>query len=162
MERQEQSESIEDIHEKFKQWRLSRINPRERIPAPLWQSAAILAKDHSINAVAKALWLNGQDLKKQVAKYLGEHRAKAPASSGFIELTCGAPVSAAECIIELADQKGEKMRITLRGRRLSKGRFKWWPKNVYDQSYQLAAHELQMLIWNGNPQKNNVFLWKQI
>jgi transposase len=47
-------------------------------------------------------------------------------------------------------------------KRLSKGRFEWWPKNVHDESYQLAAHELQMLIWNGNPQKNNVFLWKQI
>ena len=115
MEQQEQSESIEDIQEKFKQWRLSRINPRERIPAPLWQSAAILAKDHSVNSVAKALRLNGQDLKKQVAKYCGEHQAKAQAPSGFIELTCEAPVSAAECIIELADQKGIKMRISLRG-----------------------------------------------
>ena len=115
MERQEQSESIEDIQEKFKQWRLSRINPRERIPAPLWQSAAILAKDHSVNSVAKALRLNGQDLKKQVAKYCGEHQAKAQAPSGFIELTCEAPVSPAECVIELADQKGIKMRISLRG-----------------------------------------------
>lgn len=115
MERQQQSESIEDIQEKFKQWRLARINPRERIPARLWQSAAILAKDHSINAVAKALRLNGQDLKKQVAKYFGEHQVNAEAPSGFIELTCETPVSPAECIIELADQKGEKMRITLRG-----------------------------------------------
>lgn len=47
-------------------------------------------------------------------------------------------------------------------KRLSKGRFKWWPKNAHDESYQLAAHELQMLIWNGNPQKNNVFIWKKI
>jgi transposase len=47
-------------------------------------------------------------------------------------------------------------------KRLSKGRFKWWPKNVEDESYQLAAHELQMLIWNGNPQNNNVFLWKKV
>ena len=115
MEQQEQSESIEDIQEEFKQWRLSRINPRERIPAPLWQSAAILAKDHSVNSVAKALRLNGQDLKKQVAKYFGEHQVEAEAPSGFIELNCDTPVSGAECIIELADQKGIKMRITLRG-----------------------------------------------
>lgn len=115
MEQQEQSESIEDICEKFERWRLSRINPRERIPASLWQSAAILAKDHSISTVAKALRLNGQDLKKQVAKYCGKHQAKTEAPSGFIELTCEAPVSPAECIIELADQKGEKMRITIRG-----------------------------------------------
>ena len=47
-------------------------------------------------------------------------------------------------------------------KRLSKGRFKWWPTKDCDESRQLAAHELQMLIWNGNPQKNNVFLWKKI
>ena len=115
MERQEQSESIEDIQEKFKQWRLSRINPRERIPASLWQSAAILAKDHSINAVAKALRLNGQDLKKQVAKYFGQHQVKTQTPSGFIELTCEAPVMPLECTIELSDQKGTKMRMTIKG-----------------------------------------------
>ena len=47
-------------------------------------------------------------------------------------------------------------------KRLSKGRFKWWPKKGGDEIHPLAAHELQMLIWNGNPQKNNVFLWKKI
>lgn len=47
-------------------------------------------------------------------------------------------------------------------KRLSQGRFKWWPKKDDDESYSLAAHELQMLIWNANPQKNNVFLWKKI
>jgi hypothetical protein len=117
MEQQEQSESIEDICEKFERWRLSRKNPRERIPASLWQSAAIFAKDRSINAVAKALRLNGQDLKKQVAKYCGKHQVKteAEAPSGFIELTSEAPVSSAEYTIELSDQKGIKMRITLKG-----------------------------------------------
>ncbi len=47
-------------------------------------------------------------------------------------------------------------------KRLSKGRFTWWPKKEDEESQQLAAHELQMLIWNGNPRKNNVFLWKKI
>ena len=46
-------------------------------------------------------------------------------------------------------------------KRLSKGRFKWWPKNAHDESYQLAAHELQMLIWNGNPQKIMYFYGKK-
>ena len=47
-------------------------------------------------------------------------------------------------------------------KRLSKGRFKWWPKKGDGEIHPLAAHELQMLIWNSNPQKNNVFLWKKI
>lgn len=36
-------------------------------------------------------------------------------------------------------------------KRLSKGRFKWWPEG--EVSRQLMAHQLQMLIWNGNPDK---------
>lgn len=47
-------------------------------------------------------------------------------------------------------------------KRLSRGRFTWWPQKENSQSRQLAAHELQMLIWNGNPQKNNVSIWKKI
>jgi len=37
-------------------------------------------------------------------------------------------------------------------KRLSKGRFKWWPKNIDATHFnQLAAYELQLLIANGNP-----------
>jgi transposase len=47
-------------------------------------------------------------------------------------------------------------------KRLSKGRFTWWPKKNNGETRQLAAHELQLLIWNGDPQKNSVFLWKKL
>ena len=33
-------------------------------------------------------------------------------------------------------------------RRLSKGRLKWWPS---DENHTLAARELQVLLWNGDP-----------
>ncbi len=36
-------------------------------------------------------------------------------------------------------------------KRLSKGYFKWWPKNASSTCKSLDAHELQMLLWNGNP-----------
>lgn len=47
-------------------------------------------------------------------------------------------------------------------KRLSKGCFTWWPKKENEASQQLAAHELQLLVWNGNPRKYNIFLWKKI
>jgi hypothetical protein len=115
MELQEQPESIEDIREKFEHWRSSKKNSREHIPATLWKSAAVLTKVHSINAVAKVMRLNGQNLKKQVAKYCGKNQAETPAPSDFIELTCKPPIAAAECTIELSDQKGIKMRMTFKG-----------------------------------------------
>jgi transposase len=48
-------------------------------------------------------------------------------------------------------------------KRLSKGRFRWWPDKNGDSLTALAVHELQLLIWNGNPWEARVApLWKNI
>jgi len=48
-------------------------------------------------------------------------------------------------------------------KRLSKGRFSWWPDQSDEHLRALAVHELQLLIWNGNPCKAHVApLWKPI
>ena len=48
-------------------------------------------------------------------------------------------------------------------KRLSKGRFNWWPANGNTSLRPLAVHELQLLIWNGNPRKAHVApLWRTI
>ncbi len=44
-------------------------------------------------------------------------------------------------------------------KRLSSGRFHWWPEK--GRVEQLAAHELQMLLWNTNP-KGAGPLWKKV
>jgi transposase len=36
-------------------------------------------------------------------------------------------------------------------KRLSQGRFSWWPKGADSSVQKLAAHELQLLLWNGDP-----------
>ncbi|MFA6135675.1 MAG: IS66 family insertion sequence element accessory protein TnpB [Phycisphaerae bacterium] len=38
-------------------------------------------------------------------------------------------------------------------KRLSSGRFRWWPKEGESGRRQLAMHELQLLLWNGNPSR---------
>lgn len=38
-------------------------------------------------------------------------------------------------------------------KRLSKGKFCWWPGNDDRSTRELAAHELHLLIWNGNPER---------
>lgn len=35
-------------------------------------------------------------------------------------------------------------------KRLSKGRFTWWPKSCEDVLRRLDVHQLQLLIWNGD------------
>ena len=95
----------------FEQWR-QRRRPRARIPEELWREAAELACAHGVNRTARALRLDYYSLKK---------RAAAAARSGqrgpeFVELLAGgmaAPRS--ECVIEVEDPRGAKMRIRLQG-----------------------------------------------
>ena len=36
-------------------------------------------------------------------------------------------------------------------KRLSQGRFRWWPTGATSDTQVLEAHQLQLLLWNGNP-----------
>ncbi|MBF0433479.1 MAG: IS66 family insertion sequence element accessory protein TnpB [Fibrobacteria bacterium] len=48
-------------------------------------------------------------------------------------------------------------------KRLSTGRFRWWPEKFHEKTKLLAAHELQLLLWNGNPQAAPAGeMWKKI
>ena len=49
-------------------------------------------------------------------------------------------------------------------KRLSQGRFRWWPRGVMNKDLRrLLAHELQLLMWNGNPTAGQVApLWKKL
>ena len=48
-------------------------------------------------------------------------------------------------------------------KRLSKGCFRWWPGKSDQPAKLLAAHELQLLLWNGNPCAASVgTMWKKI
>jgi transposase len=48
-------------------------------------------------------------------------------------------------------------------KRLSKGRFRWWPQKGGDGLSHLAAYQLNLLLWNGNPAEVQVGpVWKKI
>ncbi len=48
-------------------------------------------------------------------------------------------------------------------KRLSQGCFRWWPSDEVGKLKVLMAHELQLLIWNGNPYGGQVApLWKRL
>ncbi len=48
-------------------------------------------------------------------------------------------------------------------KRLSKGKFDWWPKQFDAASVELAAYELQLLIYSGNPTECEVGeTWREI
>ena len=48
-------------------------------------------------------------------------------------------------------------------KRLSKGRFHWWGSGSGHGSECLEAHQLQLLLWNGDPgQSRTAPLWRRI
>jgi len=48
-------------------------------------------------------------------------------------------------------------------KRLSQGRFSWWPEKGASAVESLAAHELQLLLWNGQPKLARVApAWKKL
>ena len=48
-------------------------------------------------------------------------------------------------------------------KRLSQGSFQWWPDKSVTPASALAAHELQLLLWNGDPGHFHVApFWKKI
>ena len=96
---------------KFKQWR-QRHRPRAQIPQELWRQAAELACRYGINRIARALRLDYYTLKKRAA---AAARSDGPAPE-FVEiLPGGMPATQPECMIEIEEASGAKLRIRLQG-----------------------------------------------
>nr|WP_232508127.1 transposase [Desulfobacula toluolica] len=72
------------------------------------------------------------------------------------------------CFLIVEEPPSKFYATTARGfwicqKRLSQGRFKWWPKKGCDTTLTLDAHELQMLLWNGNPFNTQTApMWRKI
>ena len=47
-------------------------------------------------------------------------------------------------------------------KRLSKGRFRWFPDLTDSKALSFTAQQLQLLIWNGNPNTHTAPLWRKI
>ncbi|CCK80235.1 hypothetical protein [Desulfobacula toluolica] len=104
--------ALEEVRQQFSEWRRTKIG-RERIPEFLWQSAIGLFNTggYSLHKISKTLRLNHTDLKKHVNKNLAVPQEKTPA---FIDLE--PPVSDSECVIEMENISGSKMRMCFRGK----------------------------------------------
>ena len=57
----------------------------------------------------------------------------------------------------------DSQRFWLCQKRLSRGRFRWWPREWDGERKRLMVHELQLLIWNGNPAGGQVApVWRRL
>jgi hypothetical protein len=107
---------LEALRRRFKQWRRTR-KIGSRIPEPLWSAAVKLAQAHGIHPAAKALGLDYYSLQKRLeAKSVsGSPMVAAANGATFVELAAPAPMAVQECILELEDIEGTKMRLHFKG-----------------------------------------------
>jgi hypothetical protein len=115
---------LESTRRRFERWRLARRS-RSRIPEALWASAVKAVSRYGLNPTARALGLDYYSLKKRVEACASgdgsDWRKVAKPAAGrigrgeFIELAPVAPACSRECILELEDPRGAKMRVHLKG-----------------------------------------------
>jgi hypothetical protein len=106
--------TISEVKEQFKIWRRTRKSPRP-IPEKLWTAAVSLTAKHSISQISKELVVDYTVLKKRVA-IKKKDSAVSMSPPGFIELNLQPPAAASECIVEMQDILGSKMRMHFRGK----------------------------------------------
>ncbi len=108
--------TLSEAKEQFKIWRKTRKSPRP-MPHELWDMAAKLSETYPINQIAKALHLNHTSLKNRVDKMkTKESSIKEVQITSFVELNFEQFPSASECIVEMQDRTGAKMRMCFKGK----------------------------------------------
>ena len=105
---------LEEVRERFEQWRDSR-DKRGRIPDALWEAAATLYPAYSVHQIAKALHLNHRKLRQRI------HEQQAvpslpTAAPAFIDLGVSDVLTPCECTVEMQHQNGARMRVQVKGR----------------------------------------------
>ena len=115
-------EGLEALEERLRWWREGR-KKGDRIPEPLWEAAVVLGREHGATRVASRLRLNAVFLRKRMEGAAGPRAPAGTADPEFVELFAaptGVSVAAKavivrECVIELENARGAKMRVELNG-----------------------------------------------
>ena len=112
-------EVLSQLKRQFDQWRAGR-KVGERIPLDLWAGAGAAAVEHGAYSVAAELHLDYAVLKRRAA-LAGGKAAATELAPRFVELfapagpTRQAVASQPECVVELDNARGAKMRVELSG-----------------------------------------------
>jgi hypothetical protein len=107
---------LENVRGRFQAWRRTR-KVRTRIPDPLWAAAVKMAGKYGIHQTAKTLRIDYYGLKRRVEEE-AVSSSDAPAEGSvatFVELAGPLPAGCGECVVELEDADGAKMRVHFNG-----------------------------------------------
>jgi hypothetical protein len=116
------SDAVSQLKRQFDQWRAGR-KVGQRIPSDLWAGAVAAAVEHGAYRVAGELHLDYAVLKRRAALAGGKAQSTELAPR-FVELfTPAGPAASAtsrpECVVELDNARGAKMRVQLNGNALA-------------------------------------------
>ena len=99
------SAELGGLAKRLRAWRKGR-RKGARIPEPIWEEAAAMARERGVNAVASRLRLNYYALKRRVSE------AEVPGGAAeFVELPFAKPEASAGWTVELEDGADRRMRI---------------------------------------------------
>jgi hypothetical protein len=105
---------LEAGRRRFEQWRRARKG-RSRIPERLWTSAVRLAEAYGLCRTARTLGLDYKALKKRITSADPHDSSGQETATAFVELVPPRRTGLPQCIVELEDPGGAKMRIHLTG-----------------------------------------------
>jgi hypothetical protein len=105
-----ESLTLDQVCQQFEYWRQTR-KKRCPIPEQLWQAAESLYPEYSLYNISKALRLNYTDLKKRIEQKQTVSIPSAINQAEFIELKINPATHPPECLVEMEDTFGAKMRM---------------------------------------------------
>ncbi len=114
-------DSLEEIKRRLQHWRGGR-KLGEHIPPALWAAAVSVAKEHGVHRVAVELRVDYAGLKRRVERAGDAAPRAGKVDTQFVELYAPAAPAAAglrECVVELENARGAKMRVELNGNGLA-------------------------------------------
>jgi len=106
--------TFEEVREQFEQWRRTR-RKRGLIPEQLWEAAISLTKEYTIHEITKTLRLNYQKFKERAQRKEKEKDDLRVTRAQFFELNVSHAHKGVECVIEIEDLKGSRMKMSLTG-----------------------------------------------
>lgn len=104
---------LAEARQGLQRWRRRRNRPA-RIPEDLWAMAVDLAREHGVAPIARGLRLDYYSLKKRLQAVRAVDEAPVPT---FLEVVGATPAASADCVVEVENASGTRMRIHLKGGR---------------------------------------------
>ena len=105
---------LKNARQQFERWRRSR-KVGTRVPERLWKVAVKTASKFGVSRTARTLGVDYHNLKKRAEADSSVAAADGAAAATFFELAPRATPVSVECIVDLEDPGGSKMRIHLKG-----------------------------------------------